>query len=106
MPKYLYASSYTKEGFDGVRAKGAQARIDAARTLAESVGGTLETFYFAFGDVDAYVVVDLPDDETAAAVSLAVTASGRVNVRTTKLLTAAQIDGALGKDAPFRPPGG
>ncbi len=106
MSKYLYAVCYTKEGFDGVRSEGAQARIDAVRTVTESVGGTLETFYFAFGDVDAYVIVDLPDDETAAAFSLAVTASGRVNLNTTKLLTAAQIDGALGKDVPYRPPGG
>jgi uncharacterized protein with GYD domain len=106
MPKYLYAATYTKEGFDGVRAKGAQDRIDAVRTLTESVGGTLEAFYFAFGDVDAYVIMDLPDDETAAAMSLAVSASGRVNGNITKLLTAAQIDGALGKSPDYRPPGG
>jgi uncharacterized protein with GYD domain len=106
MPKYLYAASYNKAGLDGIRLEGAQARIDALGPLIDSVGGKLEAFYFAFGDVDAYVLVDLPDDETAAAFSLAVSASGRVSARTIKLLTAEQIDSALGKTVPYRPPGG
>jgi uncharacterized protein with GYD domain len=73
--------------------------------VIESLGGALEAFYFAFGDVDAYVMVDLPDDETAAAVALAVSGSGAVATRTTKLLTAEQVDIAIGKGVPYRPPG-
>ena len=65
----------------------------------------MEAFYFAFGEVDAYVLVDLPDDETAAAVSLAVTGSGAAETATIKLLTTDQIDAALAKSVPYRPPG-
>jgi uncharacterized protein with GYD domain len=106
MPKYLFTANYTKEGFEGVRKDGAQARIDAVTSTVEGMGGKLETFYFAFGDVDAFVVLDVPDDETAAAISLAVGSSGRVGVHTTKLLTADQIDAAFAKDVSYRPPGG
>lgn len=106
MPKYMYAANYTKQGLDGVRAEGAQARVDAIGGLIATLGGTLEAFYFAFGDCDAFVLVDLPDDETAAALALAVNASGAVTTRTIKLLTGRQVDAAIGKTVPFRPPGG
>jgi uncharacterized protein with GYD domain len=105
MPKYLFAANYTKQGVEGIRSAGGQSRVDAITSMTEGVGGSLESFYFAFGDVDAYVIVDLPDDETAAAVALAVGASGAAGVRTTKLLTAAQVDAARGKDVGYRPPG-
>jgi len=105
MPKYLYAANYTKQGLDGVRSKGAKDRAAAIGELAGSMGGTLEGFYFAFGEVDAYVLVDLPDDETAAAVSLAVTGSGAAQTRTIRLLTTDEVDTALSKSVPYRPPG-
>ena len=105
MPKYLYTANYTKQGFDGVRSKGAKDRAAAISDLASSLGGSLDGFYFAFGDVDAYVLVDLPDDATAAAVSLAVTGSGAAQTRTIKLLTTDEIDSALAKSVPYRPPG-
>ena len=105
MPKYLYEANYTEQGFEGIRSKGAADRTAAIGDLAQSLGGSLDGFYFAFGDVDAYVLVDLPDDETAAAVSLAVTGSGAAEVRTVKLLTTDQIDAALAKSVPYRPPG-
>jgi uncharacterized protein with GYD domain len=105
MAKFLFAATYTKQGIDGVRASGAQARLDAIGALVGSVGGVVEAFYFVFGDADAYVVVDLPDDEAAAAVALAVVGSGAASTRTTKLLTAAQVDAAMAKGISYRPPG-
>lgn len=105
MPKYLFAASYTTQGLEGVRSKGAGDRAAAIGELARSMGGALEGFYFAFGDVDAYVLVDLPDDETAAAVSLTVSSSGAAQTRTIKLLTTDEVDAALGKSVPYRPPG-
>lgn len=105
MAKFMFAANYTSAGIEGVRAEGAQARIGAIASLIETLGGKLEAFYFAFGDVDAYVVVDLPDDETAAAVAMAVSGSGAVSTRTTKLLTATQVDAAIAKTVPYRPPG-
>jgi uncharacterized protein with GYD domain len=105
MPKFLVEAKYSSEGIQGVRKEGAEARIRAISGLTGELGGSMESFYFAFGDVDAYVIVDLPDDETAAALAMAVEASGMVTMTTTKLLTGAQVDQALAKSVPYRAPG-
>ncbi len=73
MPKFLFEASYTLDGVKGVQSAGGSSRRDAVAAVAESVGGRLESFYFAFGDRDAYVVVDLPDNESATAVAITVT---------------------------------
>src|SRR3954464_15338352 len=95
MPKYLVEASYTVEGVKGIQSAGGSSRRDAIAALAESVGGQLESFYFVFGERDAYTVVDLPDDESATAFALMVNASGAVKVRTTVLLTPEEVDAAL-----------
>jgi uncharacterized protein with GYD domain len=105
MPKYLIEASYTLEGVKGVRSAGGSSRRDAVAKLAESVGGRLENFYFAFGDRDVHTVVDLPDNESAAAVALTVNASGAVTVRTTVLLTPEEVDAAAKRSVDYRPPG-
>jgi uncharacterized protein with GYD domain len=76
MPKYLVQASYTREGVEGVQAKGGSSRRDAVAETARSLGGEVESFYFAFGDHDSYVILDLPDNEAAAAVALTVNAAG------------------------------
>src|SRR3954447_14180978 len=106
MPKYLIEASYTLEGVKGVQSAGGTSRRDAVAKLAESVGGRLESFYFAFGDRDVHTVVELPDNESAAAVALTVTASGAVTVRTTVLLTPEEFDAAAKRSVDYRPPGG
>ena len=105
MPKYLVAASYTREGVQGVQKVGGTSRREAVAHLAESLGGTMECFYFAFGDPDVYVIVDLPDNEAAAAVSLAVNSSGGATTKTVVLLTPEEIDGASKRSADYRPPG-
>jgi uncharacterized protein with GYD domain len=105
MPKYLISASYTTEGMAGVRAKGAKARVDAVSAMLEAMGGTLESFHFAFGDSDVFAIADLPDDEAAAAVGITINSSGAVSTRTTKLLTVEQVDEALGRAVDYRPPG-
>jgi uncharacterized protein with GYD domain len=105
MPKYLIEASYTLEGIKGVRSAGGSSRRDAVARVAESVGGRLETFYFAFGDHDVYAIADLPDNESATAVALTVNASGAVNVRTTVLLTPEEVDAAAKRSVDYRPPG-
>ncbi len=79
----------------------------AATALVESLGGTVESFYFALGDTDAYVVIDLPNNTTAAAGALAVNIGGGATVRTVALLTAAEVDASVAavKRATYRPPG-
>jgi uncharacterized protein with GYD domain len=105
MPKYLFEASYTLEGVRGVQSAGGVSRRDAVAETVGSVGGKLETFHFAFGDSDAYVIVDLPDNESAAAVALKVNGSGAAKVRTVALLTPEEIDAAAERSVPYRAPG-
>jgi len=105
MPKYLIEGSYTLEGVKGVQSAGGTSRRDAIAKLAESVGGQLESFYFAFGDRDVYTIVDLPDNESAAAVALTATAAGGVALRTVVLLTPEEVDAAANRSVEYRPPG-
>ena len=105
MPKFLFEASYTLEGARGVQSAGGSSRRDAIAALAASVGGKLESFYFAFGDPDAYVVVDLPDNESAAAVAIAVNTGGGATVKTVALLTPEEIDAAAKRSVDYRPPG-
>ena len=105
MPKYLFEASYTTEGAKGVQSAGGSSRRDAVAKVAESAGGTLEGFYFAFGEADAYVIVDLPDNEAAAAVAIAVDTAGGATVKTTVLLTPEEIDTAARRSVDYRPPG-
>ena len=105
MPKYLVSGNYNAKGLEGLRAAGAKSRVDALSGLSEAVGGRLESMYWAFGDTDVFVTVDAPDDETVAALVLAVNSSGAVSVRTTKLLTPEEVDRAIQRPVDYRPPG-
>jgi uncharacterized protein with GYD domain len=105
MPKFLVQASYTKDGFAGVMGKGGSSRRDAVAQMASELGGEMESFHFAFGDHDAYVIVDLPDNEAAAAVAMAVGASGGAETRTVVLLTADQVDEAAKRSVNYRAPG-
>ena len=67
MAKYLLQASYTAEGVKGLLKDGGTARVNAASQLLTALGGTVESFYFALGSSDAYVVVDMPDNATIAA---------------------------------------
>jgi uncharacterized protein with GYD domain len=73
--------------------------------MAAGLGGKVDSFYFGFGERDAYVVVELPDNEAAAAAALAVNASGGATVKTTVLLTPEQVDEAAKRSTDYRPPG-
>jgi uncharacterized protein with GYD domain len=106
MPKYLLKASYTASGAKGVAANGGSARRDAVARMAESAGGSLEAFYFAFGDTDAYVTLDLPDNEAATAIALAVNSSGAVSLETVALLEPELLDAAAKRSVDYRPAGG
>ena len=105
MPKFLIEASYSREGMQGVQRAGGSSRREALADVARSLGGNLESFYFAFGDHDAYVVLDLPDNETAAAFVLAVGASGAGRTKTVVLLTPEEVDAASRRSVEYRAPG-
>jgi uncharacterized protein with GYD domain len=102
--KYLIQASYTAEGATGLRKAGGTARRAAVQKMVEGLGGRLEAFYFAFGENDAHVILDLPDNLTAAAISLAVTSTGAVSTKTTVLLTPEEIDQAVKSPVDYKPP--
>ena len=105
MPKFLMTTSYTLEGAKGLRKDGGTKREHAVRAAVESLGGKLESFYFCFGEDDAFVIADLPNAAAAAALSLAVASSGAAKCRTTPLLTAAEMDHAVSSKTAYRAPG-
>jgi len=106
MAKYLLKASYTTDGVKGVMKDGGSGRRAAVEETVRGLGGSLESFYFAFGDTDAYVVVDLPDNATAAAISMVVNAAGGAQVTTVPLMTPEEADEATKKSVEYRPPGG
>ena len=105
MAKYMVKASYTTEGTKGLIKNGGSARRAAVKEMIEGLGGTLECFYYMFGEPDAFAIVDVPDTITAAAASLAVNATGGVHVSTTVLLTPEEIDEASRKSVSYRAPG-
>lgn len=105
MPKYLLKVNYVGDGLKGLIKEGGVARRAAAEKAVASGGGRIEAFYFAFGDADAYVIADVPDQSTMAAMSLAINGSGLVRLKTTALMTAEDMDAAVKKSLNYRGPG-
>src|ERR1039457_105731 len=131
MAKYLAQISYTAEGAKGLIKDGGTKRHDAVEQftkelnsaavqppltmtccsmeavehMVKGVGGTLESFYYAFGDFDLIFIVDLPDNASAAALSLALSASGTSKIRTTVLIAPEEIDQATKKTFNDHAPG-
>jgi uncharacterized protein with GYD domain len=105
MPKFLVHASYTAEGTKGLLTGGGSARRKAVEELLASLGGKLEAFYFTFGEEDAILIVDLPDNEAALSVGFAVRASGMVQSKTTVLIPIDEVDRAVKRQVHYRPPG-
>lgn len=104
MPKYLWVS-YAKTGVRGVAREDASSRRDAVKHASESLGGKLDAVYLAFGEADLYVIGELPDNESAAALSLAANVSEGLSAETVVLMTPEEFDAATSKNMSFRPPG-
>ena len=102
MPHYLIQASYTADGAQGLLAEGGTSRVAEATGLIEALGGTVECLYFVWGTDDIIGITEM------AATSLAVSASGKVGVRMTPLLSPGEIDAAAEKagELSYRPPGG
>jgi uncharacterized protein with GYD domain len=106
MPKYMIQASYAAEGAKWVLKEGGSSNRDMIGLLVEGLGGSMESLYFAFGEADVYVIVDLPDNSSAAALALAVNSSAATNLKTVVLLTPEEVDEATKKSVGYRPPGG
>ncbi len=105
MPKYMFQAHYTVEGAKAMAKEGGSSRRAAITKAAESAGGKLEGFYYAFGGVDVFAIADLPDNVTAAAFALTVTQGGAATTNTVVLLTPEEMDKAAKKTVAYRAPG-
>ena len=105
MPKYLIQGSYSEQGLKGLLEEGGAKRREAAEQSIKGLGGRLEAFYYAFGDDDFVLIVDLPNNVDASALSLVANASGAVKSRMTVLITPEEVDHATKRTVKFRPPG-
>jgi uncharacterized protein with GYD domain len=106
MPKFLIRANYVGDGVKGLMSEGGSSRRDAARAAVESVGGTLECLYYAFGETDAYAICDVPDNASATALSLLINSSGAVSLNLVPLMTPEEVDAATAKTPTYRAPGG
>ena len=115
MAKFLFRANYVGDGVKGLMTEGGSKRRDAAAAAIESVGGSLDCMYYAFGDTDVYGIVDMPDNASATAMSLMINASGAVSLTLTPLMAPEELDAAAAKspsyalqgpdtDAPIRRP--
>src|SRR5215831_12064279 len=105
MAKYLAIVTYTAEGLKGLMAEGGNARVEASRKFLASAGGSLESYYFALGADDAYIVCELPDNAAAAATAISAAATGMVVNRMVPLLTADEVDRAAAARPSYQAPG-
>ena len=85
--------------------EGGTKRREAVEQLIGSLGGTVESMHFAFGDNDFFVIIDAPDNVKVAAGSLIVSSTGAVSAKVTVLLTPEELDEVSGISVDYRPPG-
>lgn len=105
MAKYLISGSYVGEGIKGLLKDGGSKRKQEVEGLVSSLGGTVESMYFTFGDDDFIILVDGSDNVKVAAGALIVAATGAVSLKTTVLLTPEELDQVSNISAAYSPPG-
>ena len=105
MPKFMIQASYSADGLKGLQKDKASGRRAAVSNAVEGLGGKLDAVYYAFGEDDAIAILDLPNNVSASALSLAISAAGLVRTKTTVLMTVEETDEALQKSVSYRAPG-
>lgn len=106
MAKYLIKASYSADGLKGVMKDGGTSRVKAVERALAGVGASLESFYFAFGDADVYLIVDGPDHTAAIAMAGAVATTGAISrYETVVLLSPSDVDKAMNMTVDYAPPG-
>jgi len=105
MAKYLVEGKYVGDGPKGILKDGGSGRRDVLEKMCKSLGGTLESCFFAFGESDIILIFDMPDNVSMASCSLTASATGLVTVKTTVLMTPEEVDQAAKKSPSYRGPG-
>ena len=108
MGKYLIEAAYSHEGLKGLVKDGGSGRRTAVEAAVKALGGRIESMYYGFGTSDVYVIIEAPDNVSAAALALGVGATGALaHYKTTVLLSTDEVDQAAKKSSGlgYRPPG-
>lgn len=105
MAKFMVKAKYNADGARALMKEGGSGRVAAVTKATKAIGGKVESFYFAYGGDDAFVIVDVPDEASALALSLAVNASGSVTLELVSLITPKQMDEAAKITVKYRAPG-
>lgn len=105
MAKYLWQANYTPEGMQGLLKEGGTGRREMLEKLAANMGGTIESFNFAFGDNDIIIIGEFPSNVDVAALAMTIGAAGAASMKTTVLLTPEEVDQATKKSVDYRAPG-
>ena len=105
MAKFLVRANYSVAGTKGLMKEGGSGRKAAVHKVVEALGGTVEAFYFAYGDSDAFVICDFPDAASGLAMVMAVNASGAATCTSVPLITPEEVDAACKKTVSYRAPG-
>lgn len=105
MAKFMYQAKYTVEGYRGLLKDTASGRRKAIELAVQALGGKLESMHYCFGNDDVVLIMDLPDNITAAGLALNVSTTGMVQGRITALMTVEDADKALGVNPNYVPPG-
>lgn len=102
MPKFLMHAYYTSEGLKGLKRDRASGR---KATASNAIGGKLEAMHYSFGDDDVIAIVDLPDNASASALSIAISSTGLMRTKTIPLLKVEEMDDALSMATHYKGPG-
>ncbi len=105
MPKFMFNAGYTSAGIEGLQREGGTGRRAMFSAMVEKLGGSLESFYYAFGPDDLIIIADLPDEESAVAVSMEIAKAGAIGIRTVVLIPPETIDRAGEMQVDYRAPG-
>lgn len=106
MPNYLVQGVYTSKAWS-VMIRNPQNRAEAIRSVVESLGGAVESAYLALGEYDTLAIIQMPNNVTAAALSMTLMAGGAFEtVKTTALITLEEGTNAMkkAKKAAYQPP--
>lgn len=105
MTKFLIEASYTSEGAKGIlKNANGTSRKQATEKMITELGGKLEAFYYV-SNCDAFVICELPDTATAAAIALTIKSTGLGSIKTTVLLNVEEVDKAVSLAVNYRSPG-
>lgn len=104
MAKFMFQADYTPVGIAGLRKEGGTGRREMFEKMFSEMGGTIESFYYAFGADDLYMIVDLPDDAAAVAASMAASSVGAISFRAIVLITPETVDEAAKRTVNYTPP--